>query len=342
MGFEYINQMPTPAETKQQFPMPRSLKSLKAERDREVKRILAGEDNRFLAIIGPCSADNETSILDYMNRLAKVAEKIKDKILVVPRVYTNKPRTTGSGYKGLLHQPNPEQLSDLYAGILAVRRMHMRVLKETGMTTADELLYPELVEYTSDLISYMAIGARSVEDQQHRLVSSGMDVPVGMKNPTGGDLSIMMNAITAAQNSHHFAFRGWEVVSDGNPYAHAILRGYVDANGKNIPNYHYEDIRNLFELYEKKDLQNPACIIDANHANSGKQYEQQIRIVEEVLHSRRYSEDCRKMVKGVMIESYIEDGCQKVGGGVYGKSITDPCLGWEKSVYLLYKMAELL
>ena len=342
MGFEYINQMPTPSETKQQFPIPRSLKSLKTARDREVKRILAGEDNRFLAIIGPCSADNEESILDYMYRLAKVAEKIKDKILVVPRVYTNKPRTTGSGYKGLLHQPNPEQLSDLYAGILAVRRMHMRVVKETGMTTADELLYPEMVEYTSDLISYMAIGARSVEDQQHRLVSSGMDVAVGMKNPTGGDLSIMMNAIVAAQNSHHFAFRGWEVMSDGNPYAHAILRGYVDANGRNIPNYHYEDIRNLCELYEKKELKNPACIIDANHANSGKQYEQQIRIVEEVLHSRRYSEDCRKIVKGVMVESYLEDGCQKVGGGVYGKSITDPCLGWEKSERLLHEMAALL
>ena len=341
MGFEYINQMPTPAETKQQFPMPRSLKSLKAERDKEVKRILAGEDNRFLAIIGPCSADNETSILDYMNRLAKVAEKIKDKILVVPRVYTNKPRTTGSGYKGLLHQPNPEQLSDLYAGILAVRRMHMRVLKETGMTTADELLYPELVEYTSDLISYMAIGARSVEDQQHRLVSSGMDVPVGMKNPTGGDLSVMMNALRAAQGSHTFIYRNWEVESQGNPLAHAILRGYVDSHGITHPNYHYEDLSRLCELYAGSGLQNPAVIVDTNHCNSGKQYGEQVRIAKEVLHSTRHSTDIHALVKGMMIESYLEDGCQKPDGGVYGKSITDPCLGWEKTERLVLDLAEL-
>jgi 3-deoxy-7-phosphoheptulonate synthase len=342
MGFEYISQMPTPSETKQQFPLPASMHRTKEVRDREVNRILAGEDDRFLVIIGPCSADREDAVLDYVNRLAGLQEKVKEKLLLIPRIYTSKPRTTGSGYKGLFHQPNPEAVSDLYAGMLAVRRLHMKVVQQTGLTTADELLYPENYEYLSDLISYMAVGARSVEDQQHRLTVSGLDIACGLKNPTGGDLSVMMNSITAAQSSHHFAFRGWEVVSDGNPYAHAILRGYVDAAGRSVPNYHYEDLQMLYEFYTKTDLKNPACIVDANHANSGKKFAEQIRIVKEVLHSRRYSRNVKDLVKGVMIESYLEDGCQKVGGGAYGRSITDPCLGWEKTERLLCEMAEML
>lgn len=342
MGFEYINQMPTPSETKQHFPMSFSCHQVKNERDEEIKRILSGEDDRFLVIIGPCSADREDAVLDYVHRLAQAGDKVKDKLFLVPRIYTSKPRTTGSGYKGLFHQPNPEAVSDLYAGMLAVRRLHMKVVQETGLTTADELLYPENYEYLSDLISYMAVGARSVEDQQHRLTVSGLDIACGLKNPTGGDLSVMMNSITAAQSSHHFAFRGWEVVSDGNPYAHAILRGYVDAKGRNVPNYHYEDLQMLYELYDKSGLLHPACIVDTNHANSGKRFAEQIRITKEVLHSRRHSMNVRDLVKGVMIESYLEDGSQKVGDGVYGRSITDPCLGWAKTERLLYEMAELL
>lgn len=342
MGFEYINQMPTPSETKQQFPLPASLRTAKQKRDDEIKKILTGEDDRFLVIIGPCSADREDAVLEYVNRLAEVNEKVKERLLLIPRIYTSKPRTTGSGYKGLFHQPNPQAVSDLYAGMIAVRRLHMNVVQQTGLTTADELLYPENYEYLSDLISYIAVGARSVEDQQHRLTVSGLDVAAGMKNPTGGDLSVMMNSIKAAQSSHHFSFRGWEVVSDGNPYAHAILRGYVDATGRNVPNYHYEDLQMLYELYDKTDLKYPACIVDANHANSGKKFAEQIRITKEVLHSRRYSLNVKDLVKGVMIESYLEDGCQKVGAGTYGRSITDPCLGWDKTERLLYEMAEML
>lgn len=342
MGFEYINQMPTPSEMKQQFPLIEALRAKKRERDEEINRILRGADERFLVIIGPCSADREDAVLEYVNRLAELNEKVKERLVLVPRIYTSKPRTTGSGYKGLLHQPNPAAVSDLYAGMIAVRRLHMNVVSQTGLTTADELLYPENYEYLSDLVSYVAVGARSVEDQQHRLTVSGIDVAVGMKNPTGGDLSVMMNSIKAAQSSHHFAFRGWEVVSDGNPYAHAILRGYVDATGRSVPNYHYEDLQMLCDLYGKTDLKNPACVVDANHANSGKRYEEQIRITKEVLHSRRYSHDICNLVKGVMIESYLEDGAQQVGGGRYGCSITDPCLGWEKTERLLLDMAEML
>ncbi|MBR5474012.1 MAG: 3-deoxy-7-phosphoheptulonate synthase [Lachnospiraceae bacterium] len=342
MGFEYINQMPTPSEMKQQFPLIEALRAKKRERDEEINRILRGADERFLVIIGPCSADREDAVLEYVNRLAELNEKVKERLVLVPRIYTSKPRTTGSGYKGLLHQPNPAAVSDLYAGMIAVRRLHMNVVSQTGLTTADELLYPENYEYLSDLVSYVAVGARSVEDQQHRLTVSGIDVAAGMKNPTGGDLSVMMNSIKAAQSSHHFAFRGWEVVSDGNPYAHAILRGYVDATGRSVPNYHYEDLQMLCDLYGKTDLKNPACVVDANHANSGKRYEEQIRITKEVLHSRRYSHDICNLVKGVMIESYLEDGAQQVGGGRYGCSITDPCLGWEKTERLLLDMAEIL
>lgn len=342
MGFEYISQMPTPSETKQQFPLPEFCHRGKRERDEEIKRILSGEDDRFLVIIGPCSADREDAVLDYAERLARAGERVKEKLFLIPRIYTSKPRTTGSGYKGLFHQPNPEAVSDLYAGMLAVRRLHMKVVQETGLTTADELLYPENYEYLSDVISYMAVGARSVEDQQHRLTVSGLDIACGLKNPTGGDLSVMMNSITAAQSSHHFAFRGWEVVSDGNPYAHAIMRGYVDAKGRSVPNYHYEDLQMLYELYSKTELTHPACIVDTNHANSGKKFAEQIRITKEVLHSRRHSLNVKDLVKGVMIESYLEDGSQKVGDGVYGRSITDPCLGWAKTERLLYEMAEML
>lgn len=342
MGFEYISQMPTPSETKQQFPLPVSCRRVKEERDGEIKRILGGEDDRFLVIIGPCSADREDAVLDYVDRLARLGDRVKDKLFLVPRIYTSKPRTTGSGYKGLFHQPNPEAVSDLYAGMLAVRRLHMKVVQETGLTTADELLYPENYEYLSDVISYMAVGARSVENQQHRLTVSGLDIACGLKNPTGGELSVMMNSIMAAQSSHHFAFRGWEVVSDGNPYAHAIMRGYVDASGRNVPNYHYEDLQMLYELYTKTKLVHPACIVDTNHANSDKKFAEQIRITKEVLHSRRHSMNVRDLVKGVMIESYLEDGSQKVGDGVYGRSITDPCLGWAKTERLLREMAELL
>ncbi|MCI8514516.1 MAG: 3-deoxy-7-phosphoheptulonate synthase [Lachnospiraceae bacterium] len=342
MGFEYISQMPTPSETKQQFPLEALERRAKKKRDGEIKRVLTGEDDRFLVVIGPCSADREDAVLDYVERLARIGEKVAEKLLLIPRIYTSKPRTTGSGYKGLFHQPNPEAVSDLYAGMLAVRRLHMKVVQETGLTTADELLYPENYEYLSDLISYMAVGARSVEDQQHRLVVSGFDIACGLKNPTGGDLSVMMNSVTAAQSSHHFAFRGWEVVSDGNPYAHAILRGYVDASGRNVPNYHYEDLQMLYELYAKTELKHPACVVDTNHANSGKKFAEQIRITKEVLHSRRHSRNVADLVKGVMIESYLEDGSQKVGDGVYGRSITDPCLGWAKTERLLYEMADMV
>ena len=294
----------------------------------------------MINFIGPCSADNETAVLDYTSRLVKVQDKVKDKIIIIPRVYTNKPRTTGEGYKGLLHQPDPEKKPNMYEGLIAIRRMHMHVVQETGLTTADEMLYPENLRYLSDLMSYIAVGARSVENQQHRLVASACDVPVGMKNPTSGDLSVMLNSVTAAQHPHHFIYRGYEVHTPGNPLTHTILRGAVNKHGQYIPNYHYEDLILLHELYAKRDLANPACIVDANHSNSGKQYMEQIRIVKEVLHSRRHSSEINQMVKGVMVESYIEPGSQKIGEHCYGKSITDPCLGWEDSERLIYEIAE--
>ena len=287
-----------------------------------------------------CSADNEEAVLDYASRLVPVQEKVKDRLIIIPRVYTNKPRTTGEGYKGLLHQPDPEKRPDMYEGLIAIRKMHMHVVQETGLTTADEMLYPENLRYLDDLMSYVAVGARSVENQQHRLVASGCDVPVGMKNPTSGDLSVMLNSVVAAQGSHEFIFRGWEVKTPGNPLTHTILRGAVNKHGQNLPNYHYEDLIRLHELYSKRELKNPACIVDGNHSNSGKQYMEQIRIVKEVLHSRRHSLEIKDMVKGVMIESYIEPGCQKIGEHCYGKSITDPCLGWKDSEKLIYEIAE--
>lgn len=340
MGFEFINKLPTPAEIKEQFPLPAACVAVKAARDQEVKKVITGESDKFLVIIGPCSADNEDSVLDYTSRLVKVQEDTKEKLIIIPRVYTNKPRTTGEGYKGMLHQPDPEKRPSMSEGLHAIRHLHMRVLMETGLSTADEMLYPDNVSYLDDIMSYIAVGARSVENQQHRLVSSGCHVPVGMKNPTSGDLSVMLNSVVAAQCGHEFIMRDWEVKTDGNPYTHTILRGAVNKHGQALPNYHYEDLMLLHRLYTERGLQNPACIVDANHSNSNKQYMEQIRIVKEVLHSRRHSDDIRSFVKGVMIESYIEPGSQKVAEHCYGKSITDPCLGWEDSEHLLYEIAE--
>ncbi len=342
MQMEFIRKLPTPQELKEQFPITKEITAVKEGRDEVIKNILEGSDSRFLLIIGPCSADNEDAVLDYLTRLVPVQEKVEDKIFIIPRVYTNKPRTKGTGYKGMLHQPDPEGNEDLLSGIIAIREMHTRVIKETGFTCAEEMLYPENHRYLSDLLSYVAVGARSVEDQLHRIVASGIGIPAGMKNPTSGDLTIMMNSISAAQSRQKFLYRGWEVKTEGNALSHAILRGYVDAFGRSHANYHYEDLRQLIDLYEKYALKNPGVIIDCNHANSGKRYMEQIRIAKDVLHSRHVSKHIHDIVKGLMIESYIEDGCQEIGEGIYGKSITDPCLGWEKSEQLIYEIAEAL
>lgn len=340
MNLDFKRKLPIPMEIKKQYPLSDKMRERKAEKDEEIRRVFIGDSDKFLVIIGPCSADNEDALCDYVNRLARVQEKVSDKVIVIPRIYTNKPRTTGEGYKGILHQPDPEKAPDILQGLIAIRKMHMRAMEETGLTAADEMLYPENYRYLDDLLSYVAIGARSVEDQHHRMTASGMDVPAGMKNPTSGDLTVMLNSVTAAQASHSFIYRGWEVESTGNDLAHTILRGAVNKHGQCIPNYHYEDLNLLLELYHQRDYKNPACIVDANHSNSNKQYKEQIRITKEVLHSRRHSADISKLVKGVMIESYIEEGCQKVGEHVYGKSITDPCLGWKDSEELIYAIAE--
>ena len=340
MSFTYLRQLPSPGEIKSQYPLSEKMKQVKAERDAQIADIITGKDDRFLVIIGPCSADSEEPVLDYVHRLAKVQEKVKDRLLLVPRIYTNKPRTTGEGYKGIASQPDPEKAPDMVNGLISVRKMHIRAIEETGLTPADEMLYPENWEYVSDLLSYVAIGARSVEDQQHRLTVSGFDVASGMKNPTSGDLSVMLNSVYAAQHPHHFTFRGYEVDTTGNPLTHKILRGAVSKHGNSTQNYHYEDIMRLCEMYDKMDLVNPATIIDANHSNSGKKYEQQVRIVSEVMHNRQISPEIRKLVKGVMIESYIEPGAQKIGDHIYGKSITDPCLGCAASEQLIYDIAE--
>ncbi|WP_313582671.1 3-deoxy-7-phosphoheptulonate synthase [Lacrimispora sp.] len=340
MGFQYVYNLPSPEEIKERFPLPAEFKALKIERDQAISDVLTGKSDKFLVIIGPCSADNEESVSDYVNRLVKVQEKTKDRLILIPRIYTNKPRTTGEGYKGMLHQPDPEKKPDMHEGLIAIRRMHMNVFLETGLSTADEMLYPENLGYLDDIMSYIAIGARSVENQQHRLTSSACDVAVGMKNPTSGDMSVMLNSVVAAQHAHDFTYRGWEVRSKGNPLAHTILRGAVNKHGQCIPNYHFEDLFLLHEMYSRRDLQNPACIVDTNHSNSNKKYKEQIRISKEVLHSRKHSPEIRSLVKGLMIESYIEPGSQKVGEGIYGKSITDPCLGWEDSERLIYEIAE--
>lgn len=342
MGMNYLQDLPTPEEIKAQFPLNKELIEKKKIFDKNISDIFTGKSDKFLVIIGPCSADNESSVLEYTKRLAEVQEQIKDKILLIPRVYTGKPRTNGDGYKGLLHQPNPEKKPNMHDGIIAIRKMHLRVIEETGLFTADEMLYVDNLTYLDDLLSYIAIGARSVENQEHRLTSSACDVPVGMKNPTSGDFSVMLNAIYSAQQKHQFIHRGFEVLSDGNKLSHAILRGAVDQYGTNIPNYHYEDIHRVIDLYQERDLSNPAIIVDANHANSNKKYKEQTRIVKEVLHSRNHSEDIHKYVKGVMIESYLEEGTQKIGEHCYGKSITDPCLGWDDSKKLLLDMYKIL
>ena len=343
MNMEFYRKLPIPKEIKEQYPVSEELKARRDACVNELKDVFSGKSDKFVLVIGPCSADHEESVLDYIHRLRKVQDQVADKILIVPRIYTNKPRTTGDGYKGMLHQPDPNADPDLLGGIIAIRRLHLRALAETGFGCADEMLYPENHRYLSDLLAYVAVGARSVENQQHRLTASGLDIPVGMKNPTCGDLTVMMNSITAAQHSHMFLYRGWEVKSAGNPYAHAILRGYVDTKGHSAPNYHYEDLINVYDMYQKSGLANPAVIVDTNHANSGKQCLEQVRIAKEVLHACRHSNDIKKLVKGLMIESYIEDGAQKIGPNeIYGKSITDPCLGWEKTERLIYDIADLL
>ncbi len=342
MSMNFKGKLPIPKEVKERFPLSAEMVAQKAKNDEEIKKIFSGESDKFLLVIGPCSADYKDAVLDYIHRLRQVQEKVQDKIFIIPRIYTNKPRTTGDGYKGMVHQPNPDKEPDMYEGIVAIRDIHMSALKETGFSCADEMLYPDNYRYLSDILSYVAIGARSVENQQHRLAASGLEVPVGMKNPTSGDLSIMMNAITAAQHKHTFIYRGWEVTSDGNPYAHAIMRGFVDRDGHSISNYHYEDLQKLSDLYAASGLTNPSAIIDVNHANSGKKYLEQIRITKDVLYSMTHNNDIKKLVKGLMIESYIEDGAQKIGENIYGKSITDPCLGWEKTERLIYDIAESL
>ena len=342
MSFKFVKQLPTPDEVKEQITVSEKLKKVKAARDIMIQDIFTGKSDKFLVIVGPCSADNEESVCEYTNRLARLQEKVEERLVLVPRIYTNKPRTTGEGYKGMLHQPDPEAKPDVLAGILAIRNMHLRSLAETGLSSADEMLYPDNWHYLSDLLSYVAIGARSVENQEHRLMVSGLEIPAGMKNPTSGDFSVMMNSVIAAQAGHDFISRGWEVATTGNPLTHTILRGAVSKHGNTIPNYHYEDLQRLLDMYNEKNLANPAAIIDANHSNSGKKYKEQIRIVKEVLHSRLVSPDIRNLVKGVMIESYLVEGNQKIGPNhIYGKSITDPCLGWEDTEKLIYTIAEL-
>ncbi len=342
MNLFFERKLPIPKEVKEMCPLSADLSKIVTERERKIADIFTGKSDKLILIIGPCSADNEDSVIDYIHRLRKVQDKVSDKIFIIPRIYTNKPRTTGDGYKGMLHQPNPSEEPDMLKGIMMIRDLHIRAIKETGFSCADEMLYPENYRYLDDILAYVAIGARSVENQQHRLTASGISVPVGMKNPTSGDLSVMMNAIKAAQHKHTFIYRGWEVHSQGNPLSHAILRGYVNKHGQSLPNYHYEDLELLCKLYSESGLENPGVIIDTNHANSGKHPLEQMRIAKDVMHSARHDSSIKKLVKGFMIESYIEDGAQKIGEGIYGKSITDPCLGWEKSEKLICDLAELV
>ena len=338
----FKRKLPVPAEIKEQYPLTAELSRIKEERDHLIEDVFTGKSDKMVLIIGPCSADREDAVLEYCERLAKLQETVADRLVLIPRVYTNKPRTTGDGYKGLLHQPNPEQDSDMLEGVIAIRRLHTNVLANTGLSTADEMLYPDNYRYLSDLLSYVAVGARSVENQEHRLTSSGIAVPVGMKNPTSGDISVMLNSVMAAQHPHTFIYRGWEVQTTGNPLAHAIMRGYVNKHGDAIPNYHFEDLEHLYNAYAAKGLQNMALIVDANHSNSGKKYREQRRICKEVLHSCRHSDHIRSMVKGFMIESYLEEGSQKIGEHIYGRSITDPCIGWNDTVHLVMDIAELI
>lgn len=342
MGMNFQRKLPIPQEVKKEFALTDKMIQIKTERDQQIREVFEGKSDKFILIIGPCSADHREPVLEYISRLRKIQNQVSDKIIIIPRIYTNKPRTTGQGYKGMLHQPDPEAKPDMYKGIVAIRELHLAALRDYDFSCADEMLYPENYRYLSDLLSYVAIGARSVENQQHRLTASGIEVPVGMKNPTGGDLSVMMNSITAAQSKHTFLYRGWEVVSEGNPWAHAILRGYIDYTGKSTSNYHYEDLVRVNELYAKSGLVNPSVIVDTNHNNSGKKYLEQIRIAKDIVHSRNENSDIKQLVKGLMIESYLEDGAQSMGEHIYGKSITDPCLGWEKTEQLILDIAEKL
>ena len=342
MSMDLLVRLPDPEEIKKKYPASEKVKKIKAQRDKEIADVFTGKSNKFLLIIGPCSADKEEPVIDYISRLVPVQEQVKDKILIIPRIYTNKPRTTGEGYKGMIHQPDPTKHEDMLEGLIKVRQLHLHAIEQTGFTCAEEILYPENHRYLSDLLSYGAIGARSVEDQLHRMIASGAGIPVGMKNPTSGDLSVMMNSIEAAQSEQDFLFHGWEVHTTGNPLAHAILRGYVNHFGTSMPNYHYENLRKVADMYGERNLKNPAIVVDCNHNNSGKKYMEQIRIAKDVMASRQYADDIRHIVKGLMIESYIVDGNQKIGDGVYGKSITDPCLGWEKSRDLILSLADMV
>ena len=342
MSMNFHRKLPIPQAVKEEFPLTEKMVEVKAKRDESIRQVFEGKSDKFILVIGPCSAERREPVLEYISRLRKIEDQVSDKIIIIPRIYTNKPRTTGQGYKGMLHQPDPEAKSDMYKGILAIRDLHMTALRDYDFSCADEMLYTENYRYLSDLLSYVAIGARSVENQQHRLTASGLDIPVGMKNPTGGDMSVMMNSIVAAQSSHTFIYRGWEVTSDGNPYAHAILRGYVDYSGRSVSNYHYEDLLRVQEFYNKSNLVNPSVIVDTNHNNSGKQYLEQIRIAKDIVRSRNQNSDIKKLVKGLMIESYLEDGAQSPDEHVFGKSITDPCLGWEKTEQLILDIAEKL
>ena len=340
MQMTFHRKLPIPQEVKKEFPLTKEMEEVKAERDKNIQAVFDGSLNKFLLVIGPCSADHREPVLEYLSRLRRVEEKVSDKLIIIPRIYTNKPRTTGQGYMGMLHQPNPDEKPDVYKGIIAIRELHLLALRDYGFSCADEMLYTENHRYLSDLLSYVTVGARSVEDQQHRLTASGAGIPVGMKNPTGGDLNVMMNSLIAAQTGHTFIYRGWEVTTEGNPYAHAILRGYVDHEGKSVPNYSYKDLLRVQGLYEKTNLRNPSVIVDTNHNNSGKRYLEQVNIAREVLRSRSKNADIKRLVKGFMIESYLEDGAQGVGERAFGKSITDPCLGWEKTERLILEIAE--
>ena len=342
MQMTFHRKLPIPKKVKEAFPLTAYMEQVKAERDKNIRAVFEGSSDKFLLIIGPCSADHSEPVLEYISRLRKIEEQVSDKIIIIPRIYTNKPRTTGQGYKGMLHQPDPDAKPDLYKGIISIRELHLSALRDYGFTCADEMLYPENHRYLSDLLSYVAVGARSAENQQHRLTASGLGIPVGMKNPTGGDLGVMMNSIIAAQSSHTFIYRGWEVTSEGNDYAHAILRGFVDYTGRSVSNYHYEDLLRVEAFYEESNLTNPSVIVDTNHNNSGKRYMEQIRIAKDIVHSRNQNADIKRLVKGLMIESYLEDGAQKAGEHVFGKSITDPCLGWEKTEQLILDLADKL
>ena len=342
MKMNFHKQLPTPQEVKKDYPLSERMIQIKAKRDEEIRAVFDGTSDKFILVIGPCSADHNEPVLEYISRLRRIQDDVSDKIIIVPRIYTNKPRTTGQGYKGMLHQPDPDAKPDMYKGLVAIRELHLSALRDYDFSCADEMLYPENYTFLSDVLSYVAVGARSVENQQHRLTASGIEAPVGMKNPTGGDLGVMMNSIVAAQSKHTFIYQGWEVETEGNPYAHAILRGYVDYSGRSVSNYHYEDLLRVEELYEKSNLSNPSVIVDTNHNNSGKKYLEQVRIAKDIVHSRNQNSDIKKLVKGLMIESYLEDGAQSIGEHIYGKSITDPCLGWEKTEKLIYDIADKL